>query len=186
MKTQKAVIASQCQRVTRRTGVSLTQGATTAVPASVRLAAFQKRPAAIRLRRSAQACRIVDPRSVVDQFYNAYRTRDVDRLVNLLADKVVFDDPTFRLHQEGRDAIRKMATDTFAAFNDITIDVHSVVTMGDTVATEQTVAGVVTHPDRAKRNIKVRGASFFRVRDGQIYRWTDYFDFQTFSEQTRQ
>ncbi len=127
-----------------------------------------------------------DPRSVVDQFVNAYRTRDVDRLVNLLADNVVFDDPTFRLHQEGRDAIRKMATGTFAAFNDITIDVHSVVTMGDTVATEQTVAGVVTHPERAKRNIKVRGASFFRVRDGQIYRWTDYFDFQTFSEQTRQ
>ena len=185
MKTQKAVIASQCQRVTRSTGVSLTQGATTAVPASVRLAAFQKRPAAIRLRRSAQACRIVDPRSVVDQFYNAIGPATSTDW-STLRTKIVFDDPTFRLHEEGRGVIRKMATDTFAAFNDITIDVHSVVTMGDTVATEQTVAGALRILIAPSAISQCAAQSFFRVRDGQIYRWTDYFDFQTFSEQPRQ
>src|SRR4029453_2172810 len=50
-----------------------------------------------------------DPRAMVEQFFDAYRTVDVDRLVSLFADDALFEDPTFRQRHQGRDAIRKTA-----------------------------------------------------------------------------
>jgi steroid delta-isomerase-like uncharacterized protein len=126
-----------------------------------------------------------DPRAMVEQFFDAYRTVDVDRLVSLFADDALFEDPTFRQRHQGRDAIRKTAMDMRATFRDVAIDVHSMVIDGDTVATEETVSGVVAHNDGNRRTIKVRSASFFRIRNGQIEKLTQYSDVQTFNEQMR-
>jgi steroid delta-isomerase-like uncharacterized protein len=126
-----------------------------------------------------------DPPRVVERLFDAYRARDVERLVSLFAEDAVFEDPTFRIRQQGRDGIRKLATDMRAGFSDVTIEIHSMVSNGDMVATEETISGVVTHADGKRHRIRVRGASFFRVRGGRIQQWTDYFDFRTFSEQTR-
>jgi steroid delta-isomerase-like uncharacterized protein len=125
-----------------------------------------------------------DPAAVVARLFDAYRARDVERLLSLLALDVVFDDPTFRLHREGRDAMREVATQMRAAYADVVLDVHSTVAQSDSVAVELTIAARLARPASDQR-IRVRGASFFRVRDGLIYRWTDYFDFRTFSEQTQ-
>ncbi len=125
-----------------------------------------------------------EPRDVVDRFFAAYRARDVDGIAGLMAADVVFEDPIFRQRRAGRDGIRTLAAEMRSALSDVTIDVHSMVVAGDLVATEQTLGGVLTRPDGVKRPIKVRGSSFFRIRDGQIQAWTDYFDFRTFTEQT--
>jgi steroid delta-isomerase-like uncharacterized protein len=126
-----------------------------------------------------------DPQAVVDRLYTAYRSGDVEALVNLLSADIVFEDPTFRLKQVGREGMRQMTASMRATYSDITVDVHSLIVQGDTVAAEVTMGGVITRADGATRRISVRGASFFHVRDGQIVSWTDYFDFQTFNEQTR-
>jgi len=126
-----------------------------------------------------------DPREVVQQFFDAYRTVDADRLASLFADGAVFEDPTFRQRHQGRDAIRKTAMDMRATFRDVAIDVHSMVIDGDAVATEETVSGVVAHRDGSPRPIKVRSASFFRIRNGRIETLTQYSDVQTFNEQMR-
>ena len=39
--------------------------------------------------------------------------------------------------------------------------------------------------DGTASTIRVRGASFFHVRNGLIEKWTDYFDARTFTEQTK-
>ena len=127
-----------------------------------------------------------DPQSVVEQFYSAYRARDVEALANLMAPDVQFEDPTFRLREHGRDAIRNLAVTLRTQYTDVTVDVHSMLVSGDSVATETTTAGVLKRKNGTTHRIKVRGASFFRVRNGLIEKWTDYFDFQTYSEQTRQ
>jgi steroid delta-isomerase-like uncharacterized protein len=125
-----------------------------------------------------------EPRDVVDRFFAAYRARDVDGIAGLMAADVVFEDPIFRQRRAGRDGIRTLAAEMRSALSDVTIDVHSMVVAGDLVATEQTLGGVLTRPDGVKRPIRVRGSSFFRIRDGQIQAWTDYFDYRTFTEQT--
>lgn len=125
------------------------------------------------------------PAAVVDEFLDAYRELNVDRMAALLAPDVVFEDPTFRLRATGRHEWRRMAESLRHSYSVAAIDVHSTVASGDVVAIEQTVSGVVKRKDGSSHPIKVRGASFFRVRAGLITKWTDYFDFQTFSEQAR-
>jgi steroid delta-isomerase-like uncharacterized protein len=125
-----------------------------------------------------------EPREIVDRLFAAYRARDVDGIAGLMAADVVFEDPLFRQRRAGRDGIRSLAAEMRTALSDVTIDVHSMVVAGEWVATEQTLGGILTRPDGVKRPIKVRGSSFFQIRDGQIHTWTDYFDYRTFTEQT--
>ena len=126
-----------------------------------------------------------DPGDVVRRFFDAYRALDADRLVSLMAPAIQFEDPTMRLSATGQAEMRKMADGVKAAYKDIAIEVHSMVASGDDVATEVTISGTLSRPDGTTRKIRVRGASFFRVRNGLIEKWTDYFDARTFTEQTQ-
>ena len=125
------------------------------------------------------------PEAVVKRFFDAYQRLDVDGMTAVMAPDMVFDDPTFRLHADSRDEWRKQAEGNRLVITHITADIHSTVRSGDTVAVELTLSGGIKQKDGTVRNFKVRGASFFRVRNGLITRWTDYMDFRTFSEQTR-
>ena len=125
------------------------------------------------------------PEDVVKRFFDAYQRLDVDGMTAVMAPDMVFDDPTFRLHADSRDEWRKQAEGNRLVITHIGADIHSTVRSGDTVAVELTLSGGIKQKDGSVRNFKVRGASFFRVRNGLITRWTDYMDFQTFSEQTR-
>lgn len=125
------------------------------------------------------------PEAVVKRFFDAYQRLDVDGMTAVMAPDMVFDDPTFRLHADSRDEWRKQAEGNRPVITHISADMHSMVRSVDTVAVELTLSGGIKQKDGSVRNFKVRGASFFRVRNGLITRWTDYMDFRTFSEQTR-
>jgi len=125
------------------------------------------------------------PATVVKQFFDAYQRLDVDGMTAVMAPDIVFDDPTFRLHANGRADWRRQMEPNRQVITSIKADIHSTVEAGDSVAVEVTLSGGIKQKDGTVRNFKVRGASFFRVRNGLITHWTDYFDFRTFSEQTR-
>jgi steroid delta-isomerase-like uncharacterized protein len=125
------------------------------------------------------------PQAAVDQLFTAYRALDADRLVAVLAPNIAFEDPTTRLRASGRDEMRKMAEGIKASYKTINIEVHSTIVSGHDVAAQVTISGTLTKPDGSTRNIRVRGASFFVVRNGLIEKWTDYFDARTFLEQTQ-
>ena len=126
----------------------------------------------------------VTPEEVVKRFFDAYQRLDVDGMTAVMAPDMVFDDPTFRLHANSRAEWRKQAEGNRLVITHIGIEVHSTVRSGDTVATELTLSGGIKQKDGRVSTFKVRGASFFRVTNGLITRWTDYMDFRTFSEQT--
>jgi steroid delta-isomerase-like uncharacterized protein len=126
-----------------------------------------------------------DPRDVVGRMFDAYRALDADRLVAALSPEIAFEDPTMRLRANGHAEMRKMAASIKSAYRGVNIDVHSMIVSGNDVATEVTISGTMTKPDGTTRQIRVRGASFFRVRNGLIEKWTDYFDARTFMEQTQ-
>ena len=126
-----------------------------------------------------------DPRAVTERLFAAYRALDAERLVAVLAFDIAFEDPTMRLRANGHVEMRKMAAGIKAGYRDIKIDVHKMIVDGDEVATEVTISGTMLKPDGTTRQIRLRGASFFRVRNGLVEKWTDYFDAQTFREQTQ-
>src|SRR5688572_32603509 len=134
---------------------------------------------------SQGALKPATPEDVVKRFFDAYQRLDVDGMTAVMAPDMVFDDPTFRLHANGRDEWRKQAEGNRLVITHIGIEVHSTVQSGDTIATELTLSGGIKQKDGRVSTFKVRGASFFRVRNGLITHWTDYMDFRTFSEQTR-
>ena len=125
------------------------------------------------------------PAEVVRKFFDAYQRLDVDGMTALMAPDFVFDDPTFRLHANSPAEWRKQAEANRLVISRIGIEVHSTVQSGDTVAVEVTLSGGIKPANSGERPFKVRGATFFRVRNGLITRWTDYFDYRTFTEQTR-
>ena len=134
---------------------------------------------------SQSAPKPVTPEDVVERFFDAYQRLDVDGMTALMTPDMVFDDPTFRLHAGNREEWRKQAEANRPVITHIGIEVHSTVRSGDTIATELTLSGGVKQKDGRVNPFKVRGASFFRVRNGRITHWTDYMDFRTFSEQIR-
>ena len=134
---------------------------------------------------SQSAPRPATPEAVVKQFFDAYQRLDVGGMTAVMAPDMVFDDPTFRLQAKSRDEWRKQAEGNRLVITHIGIEVHSTVQSGDTVATELTLSGGIKQKDGRVSQFKVRGASFFRVRNGLITHWTDYMDFRTFSDQTR-
>ncbi|HEX4914714.1 MAG TPA: nuclear transport factor 2 family protein [Vicinamibacterales bacterium] len=125
------------------------------------------------------------PRVVVDRLFDAYRALDADGLVAVLAPHITFEDPTMRLRANGHAEMRKMAAGIKAGYRDIKIEVHKMIVDGSEIAAEVTISGTMTKPDGTTRQVRVRGASFFVVRNGLIERWTDYFDARSFMEQTR-
>jgi ketosteroid isomerase-like protein len=93
--------------------------------------------------RAASPTKRNDPKDVVEQFFDAYRKLDVDGIVDLLSVDIIFEDPTFRLREVGRDGIRRMATEVRATYSGVAIDVHSMLVSGDAVAAEVTMSWVV-------------------------------------------
>ena len=126
----------------------------------------------------------VTPAQVVKQFFDAYQRLDIDGMTALMAPDMVFDDPTFRLHANGRADWRKQMEPNRQVIASITPDIHSMVEAGEAVAVEYTLSGAMKAKD-GLRPFKVRCASFFRVSAALITRWTDYCDYRTFTEQTR-
>lgn len=126
-----------------------------------------------------------DPRPVVEGLFAAYRALDTERLVATLSPDITFEDPTTRLRANGRAEMRTLAEGIKTSYRQVTIDVHSMIVSGNDVAVQVTISGTVVKPDGTTRQIRVRGASFFRVRNGLIEQWTDYFDARTLAEQSR-
>jgi steroid delta-isomerase-like uncharacterized protein len=134
---------------------------------------------------AAQPATSTDPKHVVERLFDAYRALDAERLVAVLSPAIAFEDPTLRLRANGHAEMRKMAAGIKAAYRGINIDIHSLIVSGNDVAAEVTISGTMSKADGTTRKIRVRGSSFFRVRDGLIEKWTDYFDARTFMEQTQ-
>jgi steroid delta-isomerase-like uncharacterized protein len=134
---------------------------------------------------AAQAPAGSDSGDVVARLFDAYRALDAERLVATLSPQIAFEDPTMLLRANGHAEMRKMAAGIKAGYRDIRIDVHSMIVSGNDVATQVTISGTMLKPDGTTRNIRVRGASFFVVRNGLVEKWTDYFDAQTFMAQTK-
>jgi steroid delta-isomerase-like uncharacterized protein len=121
---------------------------------------------------------------VVDEYVAAYEALDAARMGRLLAEDVQFEDPTFRLKETSRAAMMKMVEGAAAGFEKVDVEVHERIIHPPHAVLEITFVGTPrtktgTPPAQP---IRVRGATIFRIEDGLIREWTDYFDFRTFAE----
>src|SRR5258706_6541752 len=126
---------------------------------------------------------------VLDQWALAWSSGDVERLLPLFTDGVDYEDVPFVAASHGRDALRDIATGTFAAFADLKFELKSrfVAADGKSGAIEWIWRGRQTQDfpglPAANKPFEVRGTTIVEVTDGKISRNPAYWDLATYMKQ---
>ena len=116
--------------------------------------------------------------AVVSALMEACERRDLDSVVALVTDDIEYDNvPIGTVH--GPDGVRSVLSGGVTqAASEIEWVVHRQVSSGDTVMNERTDRFLVDG-----RWIEIPIAALFKVRDGKICLWRDYFDLDTYRKQ---
>ena len=126
---------------------------------------------------------------VLEQWAAAWSSNDVEKVLPLFTDNVVYEDVTFGAVNNGKKALRDFATTTFAAFQDLKVELKSgiVASDGKSGAMEWTWRGRQTKDfpglPATNKAFEVRGVTIVEFVDGQISRNSDYWDLGTYMKQ---
>ena len=113
--------------------------------------------------------------AVIEAYIAAYNARDVDRMLDCLAEDIVFRNLSagqVTAEAIGKPSFAQMAHVGAAAFTTRRQVVRHAITVADTTLVEidytATVAADLPNGWKAGQNLAFAGASLFRVRSGQI------------------
>ena len=114
--------------------------------------------------------------SVAESFIAAWNSHDVEKVIPVFTDDVLYEDVTFGAVSHGSADLRKFAASIFAAVPDVKFDlVDSSVNGG-----HGTIEWVFTGTDRGLyktgKRFSVRGVSVIDLRGGRISRNLDFYD----------
>jgi ketosteroid isomerase-like protein len=107
-----------------------------------------------------------DVELLLDRYRAAWFTHDVDAIVGLVSDDVVYHNLTNGVRVEGAEAFRKHVVSTHERWPDFTFDEHAFYVAADTGVSEWTAQA--TSPDG--RPFEWDGVDIINCRDGRIVR----------------
>jgi limonene-1,2-epoxide hydrolase len=119
-----------------------------------------------------------DNERLVEEFCHAWAKRDVDGILGYFASDAVYHNIPLE-PAAGLDAIRAVLEMFVPPADEIEFVIHKIMSDGDTVFTERTDRFVTNG-----KRIALPVAGVFELRDGKIAAWRDYFDLQTFMNQS--
>lgn len=115
---------------------------------------------------------------VVRDFCDAWARRDVEELVGFFSEDAVYHNMPME-PAVGLDAIRAVLGMFVPSSETISFEVKHIASDGDVVLTER-----VDRFHMNGRDVAIPVAGTFEIRDGKIAAWRDYFDLQTWINQT--
>jgi limonene-1,2-epoxide hydrolase len=118
------------------------------------------------------------PGETVTALIEANESRDIDALLALLADDVVYENVPMGV-MNGHDEVRAMLSPFLEGTERVSWEVLEQVESGDTVMNERVDRFWLT----GGQAIELRVAGVFKVRDGLVSVWRDYFDLAEFNRQ---
>lgn len=124
----------------------------------------------------------MSPEEFIAALVEAFEARNAERVLAFIGDGIVFEDKSFHVKLESKQAMREMFNQVLAGYSMMKMEVHSFVAMGNKLATQQTTSGRLKTPGGDK-TFSMSGASFYTLSGGKIVRWTDYYDVDTFRKQ---
>src|SRR5436190_10312562 len=130
---------------------------------------------------------VEDQKRAIDNWAALWSAHDMDRLLPLFTEDVVYEDVTMGVMNRGPAQLRAFGEGFFSGFPDITFELRSSFANGSSGGAEWIMRGVHTGdlpgmPATGKR-IEVRGASIFEFAGDKIRRCSDYWDMVTFLKQ---
>jgi limonene-1,2-epoxide hydrolase len=118
------------------------------------------------------------PGETVTALIRANEARDVDAVIALLTDDVAYENVPIGV-LTGHEEVRAMLGPFLGGAERVEWEVLEQVEQGEVVMNERVdrfwLPGDIT--------IELRVAGLFKVRDGQVALWRDYFDLAVFTEQ---
>ena len=127
-------------------------------------------------------------RAILEAYVSAWNRHDFAALDKLLTPDAVHEDVAQGVHAQGLAEIKKFMREEIEGEPDVEWRLTTVVDAGSTVAAEWTWTGTFTGegptgPVKAER-ISGRGVSIVLTENGQIKRFTDYYDLASFFPKT--
>ena len=121
-------------------------------------------------------------RAVMARLRTMYEGRDVAALGAIVAPDVVFADPTFHFEATGLGALQALFTEHAANILALRVAVERELILPPWAIVQQTQTVTLKTPAGA-RTAPVRGVSLYRVEQGLIAEWWDYYDAAGFHKQ---
>jgi steroid delta-isomerase-like uncharacterized protein len=122
---------------------------------------------------------------LLEEWLAAFNAGDPDRLLALYAEDALWEELAIGLAARGPEQIRAHLDALFTAAPDIAYEVTDVLVTDDRAVLEWVVTGTYAAdfpglPPGAGQPFTFRGVSVFELADGQIHRYTEYWDAVTF------
>lgn len=116
--------------------------------------------------------------ALVEAFCAAWKARDVDDILSFFAADAVYHNIPIE-PAVGLEAIRAVIEMFVPPADEIEFTIHLMLSHGDVVFTERTDRFVT-----GGKTVDLPVAGVFEIREGKIVAWRDYFDLQTFMNQS--
>jgi steroid delta-isomerase-like uncharacterized protein len=130
---------------------------------------------------------VEDQKRTIEQHWTHWSAHDLDRLLPLFTDDVVYEDVTMGVVNRGAAQLRTFAEGLFSGFPDVTFEMRSSFANGSSGGSEWIMRGTHTGDlpgmPATRRRMEVRGASIFEFSGDKIRRCSDYWDMTTFLKQ---
>lgn len=128
-----------------------------------------------------------DNDSILKQLIEAENSRDIEKILALMADDVVIEDVPFGMIMKGKDGVKEGFTGFFAAAADFKVEPKSWATNESSFALEVIFTGTQTEDllgllARGK-SFSVRGCVFGEFENGKVKGRRDYWDSASLTRQ---
>jgi limonene-1,2-epoxide hydrolase len=121
---------------------------------------------------------VSDPVSIVRDFCLAWGRRDIDEILGFFTEDAVYHNIPMA-PVEGRGGIRSILELFVPPSQEISFEILRIAADGPVVHTERVDRFVM-----GDKTVELPVAGVFEIRDGKIAAWRDYFDLQTWMNQT--
>jgi steroid delta-isomerase-like uncharacterized protein len=128
----------------------------------------------------------IDRATLLDDYLAAWALRDPVAIASFFTENGIYEDVPLGTRSVGRQQITEFVADAFVAIPDLRIDVQSIASDGDHVATEWVMSGTPVAnlaAFRAGARFAVRGASIMQWSGECIRSNVDYYDLATVARQ---
>lgn len=126
-----------------------------------------------------------ETRRVFEDWFSAWTSRDVDKLVSLFTDDCTFEDVPNGVHH-GKQEVEELVRNTYEMVPDLHLEIRDV-WIGDSwfVAEWQatgTNAGDFPGIPASNNRFRMRGTSVLVLREGKIHRYSSYWDTRSMTD----
>jgi steroid delta-isomerase-like uncharacterized protein len=130
---------------------------------------------------------VEDQTRAIENWGKLWSAHDLDRLLQLFTEDVVYEDVTMGVVNRGKSELRTFGEGFIAGFPDVTFELRSRFANGASGGAEWVMRGTHTGDSpgmpRTGKHVEVRGASMFEFAGDKIRRCSDYWDMSTFLKQ---